>query len=175
MRNQVDGAVQVVVGPRLGANANQLRSVLLRWPGVRDLTLLDVGSASSLAPLSTASLAGLTTLTVRELLGPGSSADVKVAAALALASLSVSHAQNQAAIATAGAIPALVQLLGPDSSADVQEAAKAALHTLALNHAQNRAAISDAGGVLALVEAAIHLEDEGHSRQPSTWRTRATV
>jgi hypothetical protein len=66
MRNQVDGAVKVVVGPSLGANANQLRSALLRWPGVRDLTLLDVGCAASLAPLSTASLAGLTILTVRE-------------------------------------------------------------------------------------------------------------
>ncbi|KAG1673103.1 hypothetical protein FOA52_013173 [Chlamydomonas sp. UWO 241] len=66
MRSLVDGAVQVVASPRSGASAIDLTSALLRWPGVRDLTLLHVSSATDLTPLSTASLAGLTSLTVRQ-------------------------------------------------------------------------------------------------------------
>ncbi|KAG1679526.1 hypothetical protein FOA52_011127 [Chlamydomonas sp. UWO 241] len=65
-RSLVDGAVQVVASPSSGASADDLASALLRWPAVRDLTLLNVTGAADLAPLSTASLAGLTSLTVRE-------------------------------------------------------------------------------------------------------------
>ncbi|KAG1679525.1 hypothetical protein FOA52_011126 [Chlamydomonas sp. UWO 241] len=65
-RSLVDGAVQVVASPSSGASAIDLASALLRWPAVRDLTLLNVSDAASLAPLSTASLARLTSLTVRE-------------------------------------------------------------------------------------------------------------
>jgi hypothetical protein len=66
MRSQVDAAVEVVASPSTGAYENQLRSALLRWPAVRELTLLNVRDATALAPLSTASLAGLTSLTVRQ-------------------------------------------------------------------------------------------------------------
>jgi hypothetical protein len=69
MRSLVDGAVQVVASPRSGASANDLRFALLRWPAVRDLTMFNVRGAADLSPLSTASLAGLTSLTVREEVG----------------------------------------------------------------------------------------------------------
>jgi hypothetical protein len=69
MRSQVDGAVQVVVSPACGASPNELASALLRWPAVVDLTLINVGRASDLAPLSTASLAGLRSLAVRTVRG----------------------------------------------------------------------------------------------------------
>ncbi|KAG1679540.1 hypothetical protein FOA52_011142 [Chlamydomonas sp. UWO 241] len=65
MRSLVDGAVKVVSSPSTGATANDLSSALLRWPGVRDLTLLDV-RATDLSPLSTTSLASLTSQTVRQ-------------------------------------------------------------------------------------------------------------
>jgi hypothetical protein len=60
MRIQVDWAVEVLASRSSGASANELRSALLRWPAVRELTLLNVSDATALAPLSTASLAGLT-------------------------------------------------------------------------------------------------------------------
>ncbi|KAG1679522.1 hypothetical protein FOA52_011123 [Chlamydomonas sp. UWO 241] len=66
MRSLVDGAVQVVASPSSGASANDLASALLRWPAVRILTLLGVSGATDLSPLSTASLAGLTSLTVSQ-------------------------------------------------------------------------------------------------------------
>ncbi|KAG1656423.1 hypothetical protein FOA52_009638 [Chlamydomonas sp. UWO 241] len=66
MRSLVDGAVQVLATPSSGASANDLNSALLRWPAVRNLTLFHVSSTTDLTPLSTASLAGLTSLTVRE-------------------------------------------------------------------------------------------------------------
>jgi hypothetical protein len=69
MRGQVDAAVEVVASPSSGASENQLRSALLRWPAVRELSLLNVSDATALAPLSTASLAGLTSLTVSEKVG----------------------------------------------------------------------------------------------------------
>jgi hypothetical protein len=71
MRSLVDGAVQVVASPSSGASANDLRSALLRWPAVRDLTLLNVIDTTDLSPLSTATIAGLTSLTVREVGGEG--------------------------------------------------------------------------------------------------------
>jgi hypothetical protein len=69
LRDQVDACIEVVASPEAGFTAEQLESALLRWPGVVDLTLLCVSSASSLVPLATSSLAGLKSLTVREV-GP---------------------------------------------------------------------------------------------------------
>ncbi|KAG1679527.1 hypothetical protein FOA52_011128 [Chlamydomonas sp. UWO 241] len=66
MCSLVDGAVQVVSSPRSGASAGDLASALLRWPAVEGLTLLCVRGAIDMSPLSTATLAGLTSLTVRE-------------------------------------------------------------------------------------------------------------
>ncbi|KAG1674836.1 hypothetical protein FOA52_015224 [Chlamydomonas sp. UWO 241] len=76
MRELADGAVVRVASPRAGFWANDLKCALLRWPGVHDLTLLgmqNVASAvASLKPLTTSSLAGLTSLTFREVFQPGS-------------------------------------------------------------------------------------------------------
>ncbi|KAG1676635.1 hypothetical protein FOA52_008764 [Chlamydomonas sp. UWO 241] len=66
MRDQVDVAVQVVASPASGASSNELGLSLVRWPRIVDLTLLAVGDASDLAPMSTASLASLTHLTIRQ-------------------------------------------------------------------------------------------------------------
>jgi hypothetical protein len=72
MRSQVDGSIKVVASPASGFSPDSLTAALVRWPAVRDLTLLAVtGAASwhaqaSLQPLATASLAGLTSLTVRQ-------------------------------------------------------------------------------------------------------------
>jgi hypothetical protein len=66
MRSQVDGSITRVASPRQGFVAADLTIALLAWPALRHLTLLNVGSGADLAPLSTASLAGLTSLTVRE-------------------------------------------------------------------------------------------------------------
>jgi hypothetical protein len=65
MRSQVDASIEVVASPSSGFTAAELTAVLLRWPSVRDLTLLAV-SGAELAPLATASVAGLTSLTVRQ-------------------------------------------------------------------------------------------------------------
>jgi hypothetical protein len=64
MRDQVDGAVTRVASAASGAA--DLASTLARWHGVVDLTLRNVSSGADLAPLSTASLAGLTRLVVRQ-------------------------------------------------------------------------------------------------------------
>ncbi|KAG1679520.1 hypothetical protein FOA52_011121 [Chlamydomonas sp. UWO 241] len=215
IRSLVDGAVQVVSTPSSGASANDLASALLRWPALRDLTLLNVSDSTDLSPLTTASLAGLTSLTgacsekleelwvarsfnvvnlaplaactklrkldlrecsssvtnqveglqlmctkladpatvklegmVHELL-PNMPPDAQMASAAQLWSLASSGAQ-QAAIAAAGGILALVRLLGPDSTTGVQRAAAWALSSLADNHADNRAAITSAGAVPVL-------------------------
>ncbi|KAG1657004.1 hypothetical protein FOA52_012005 [Chlamydomonas sp. UWO 241] len=67
MRKQVDISVTVVVAsPDVGFIPDELSRALLRWPGVSVLALLSVSGASSLAPLATASLAVLKSLTVRE-------------------------------------------------------------------------------------------------------------
>jgi hypothetical protein len=72
MRSLVDASVEVVASPGLGFSAAELTAALVRWPGVRDLTLLAVSDAgvmsgaAQLQPLATASLAGLTSLTVRQ-------------------------------------------------------------------------------------------------------------
>jgi hypothetical protein len=66
MRAQVDGSIVVVASPASGASAGELVSALVRWPRVKDLTLLGVRGGSPLLPLSTATLGGLERLTVRE-------------------------------------------------------------------------------------------------------------
>jgi hypothetical protein len=49
-----------------GPSAAELAAALRRWPGITDLTLLGVcNAASTLAPLATASLKRLTSLTLR--------------------------------------------------------------------------------------------------------------
>ncbi|KAG1661155.1 hypothetical protein FOA52_002530 [Chlamydomonas sp. UWO 241] len=66
MRDQVDACVAVLVSSEAGLTAEQLASALARWPRVAHLTLLGVSSGEALLPFTTASLAGLRTLTVRE-------------------------------------------------------------------------------------------------------------
>ncbi|KAG1677325.1 hypothetical protein FOA52_010704 [Chlamydomonas sp. UWO 241] len=70
MRWQVDGSIKLVATPSSGFSAGQLVCALSRWPGVRDLSLLGGSGASDLAPLATTSLAGLTSLTVRQVWAP---------------------------------------------------------------------------------------------------------
>ncbi|KAG1666567.1 hypothetical protein FOA52_000534 [Chlamydomonas sp. UWO 241] len=69
MRGQVDGSIKVVASPATGFSAVALSAALRLWPRTRELTLLGVSDTSVLAPLATASLAGLTSLTVRQM-GP---------------------------------------------------------------------------------------------------------
>ncbi|KAG1678485.1 hypothetical protein FOA52_014516 [Chlamydomonas sp. UWO 241] len=76
-------------------------------------------------------------------------ADVQARAAYALRHLTSGHAQNQAAVAAAGAIPALVRLL--QDSEDAHDEAAGALQSLARHHNHNQAAIADAGTIPALV------------------------
>ncbi|KAG1662175.1 hypothetical protein FOA52_006395 [Chlamydomonas sp. UWO 241] len=66
MRSQVDASIKVVASPASGCSPDVLIAALVRWSGMRDLTLLAVRGADDLAPLATASLPGLTSLTVRE-------------------------------------------------------------------------------------------------------------
>jgi hypothetical protein len=66
LRSLVDEAVEVVASPSSGFTAESLSHALVQWAGVRDLTLLNVSSASALAPLATCSLASLKCLTLRE-------------------------------------------------------------------------------------------------------------
>jgi hypothetical protein len=66
MRSQVDGSITRVASRSSGVSAAKLTRALVRWPGMVDLTLLNVSSASVLQPLATASLARLTSLAVRE-------------------------------------------------------------------------------------------------------------
>ncbi|KAG1662169.1 hypothetical protein FOA52_006388 [Chlamydomonas sp. UWO 241] len=66
MRSQVDASIKVVASPVSGTSPDALIAALVRWPGMHDLTLFAVRSADDLAPLATASLAGLTSLTMRQ-------------------------------------------------------------------------------------------------------------
>jgi hypothetical protein len=65
-RAQVDACVEVVASPASGFSAQGLTHALMQWPRMRDLTLMAVSSPSVLKPLSTATLAGLTRLAVRQ-------------------------------------------------------------------------------------------------------------
>ncbi|KAG1663330.1 hypothetical protein FOA52_004091 [Chlamydomonas sp. UWO 241] len=68
LRRQVDGAMQVLASPAAGFYPDDLAAALVRWPAVKDLTLVLVvgSSASDLAPLATTTLAGLKSLAVRQ-------------------------------------------------------------------------------------------------------------
>ncbi|KAG1655906.1 hypothetical protein FOA52_009848 [Chlamydomonas sp. UWO 241] len=66
MRSQVDASIKVVASPVSGFSADVLSAALVRWSGMHDLTLLAVSDDADLEPLATASLAGLTSLTVRQ-------------------------------------------------------------------------------------------------------------
>jgi hypothetical protein len=77
-------------------------------------------------------------------------------AVLALGSMIQQEAQAtiaevQDAIASAGAIPALVLLLGSGSTADVRAEAAGVLSDLAVKNAQQKSAIANAGAIPALV------------------------
>ncbi|KAG1654147.1 hypothetical protein FOA52_006694 [Chlamydomonas sp. UWO 241] len=189
MRSQVDGSIQVVVSPSAGCSGDELALALTRWPCVRHLTLLNVSGASDLAPLSTASLAGLASLTVREaahaeawdMQAPSSTAAVTLrvldlSGCVGLRSIDaicscveLRHAGNKGASAANGAIPALMKLLGPDLPARVRIAAADALRNLAANHAQNHATITAAGTVAALLQ----MLDPGSSTGVQEAATRA--
>ena len=83
MCSQVDGSISVVVSPAAGFSPDSLSAALVRWPAVRDLTLvLAVGSTSDLAPLSTTSLVGLKSLAVRQVGTHGRMAHGRMALAL---------------------------------------------------------------------------------------------
>ncbi|KAG1663329.1 hypothetical protein FOA52_004090 [Chlamydomonas sp. UWO 241] len=68
LRRQVDGAIQLLASPAAGFSPDDLAAALMRWPTVKDLTLVLVvgSSASDLAPLATTTLAGLKSLAVRQ-------------------------------------------------------------------------------------------------------------
>jgi hypothetical protein len=66
LRSQVDALIEVVATPMLGCAATELAAALGRWPRTKDLTLHAVASTSALAPLATASLAGLKRLAIRQ-------------------------------------------------------------------------------------------------------------
>ncbi|KAG1673876.1 hypothetical protein FOA52_012901 [Chlamydomonas sp. UWO 241] len=65
MRSQVDASIVVVASPASGFSPVALSAALVRWGGMHDLTLL-AASGTDLAPLATATLAGLTNVTVRQ-------------------------------------------------------------------------------------------------------------
>jgi hypothetical protein len=67
MCSLVDGSIETVASPlETGFSDISLIATLARCPRVHDLTLLYVGSTSDLASLATTSLAGLKSLTVRQ-------------------------------------------------------------------------------------------------------------
>ena len=66
MRSQVDASIEIVASPASGLSPDSLTHALSTWPAVRDLTLLAVRYTSDLVPLATTSVAGLTSLTVRQ-------------------------------------------------------------------------------------------------------------
>jgi hypothetical protein len=66
MCSQVDGSITAVTSPAGGVSPEELIAALVKCPRVHDLTLLHVASTSELAPLATTSLAGLKSLTVRQ-------------------------------------------------------------------------------------------------------------
>jgi hypothetical protein len=70
MCSQVDASIEVVASPSEGFSAAHLTDALVRWPAVRDLTLLlNVGGGADLAALATTSLTRLTSLTMRQTVG----------------------------------------------------------------------------------------------------------
>ncbi|KAG1674308.1 hypothetical protein FOA52_013497 [Chlamydomonas sp. UWO 241] len=98
-----------------------------------------------------------------QLLGPGASDDVQMAAAGALVNLAGND--NQFTIADAGAIPLLVQLLGAGSADLGTNFAASALMALGHNNAKNGAAIAvacasaDVGVLEALERLGVHNDE----------------
>ncbi|KAG1662176.1 hypothetical protein FOA52_006396 [Chlamydomonas sp. UWO 241] len=80
MRSQVDASIEVVASPASGFSPDALIAALVRWSEMRDMTLFAVWGADDLVPLATASLAGLTSLTVREAPQPDADTPVPVPA-----------------------------------------------------------------------------------------------
>ncbi|KAG1666699.1 hypothetical protein FOA52_013611 [Chlamydomonas sp. UWO 241] len=66
MRRQVGGSIKVVASPGSGFSAAELTAALRCWPGITELTLRVCNAASTLAPLATASLTSLKSLSLRE-------------------------------------------------------------------------------------------------------------
>ncbi|KAG1657720.1 hypothetical protein FOA52_011982 [Chlamydomonas sp. UWO 241] len=68
LRRQVDGAIQVLASPVAGFSPDALTAALVRWPAMKDLTLVMAvsSSASDLAPLATTTRAGLKNLAVHQ-------------------------------------------------------------------------------------------------------------
>ncbi|KAG1666701.1 hypothetical protein FOA52_013613 [Chlamydomonas sp. UWO 241] len=67
MRRQMNGSIKVVASPGSGFTAAELTSALRCWPGITELMLSHVlNAASTLAPLATASLTRLKSLTLRQ-------------------------------------------------------------------------------------------------------------
>jgi hypothetical protein len=67
---QVEGSIGAVTSPESGFSSDELTrghalATMARCPGLRDLTLLNVGAATGMQPLATASLAGVS-LTMRQ-------------------------------------------------------------------------------------------------------------
>jgi hypothetical protein len=66
---QVEGSIGAVTSPASGFSSDDLTHALAtmaRCPGLRDLTLINVSGGSGMQPLATASLAGVTSLTMRQ-------------------------------------------------------------------------------------------------------------
>ncbi|KAG1659809.1 hypothetical protein FOA52_002145 [Chlamydomonas sp. UWO 241] len=76
MRSLVDASIEALSSPASGFSPDALTAALVRWSGVHDLTLLKVSSTADLVPLATASLSGLTNLTVRQVPPPDEDADL---------------------------------------------------------------------------------------------------
>ncbi|KAG1676481.1 hypothetical protein FOA52_002301 [Chlamydomonas sp. UWO 241] len=165
MRRQVDGSIAVVASPAC-FSPDALSAALLLWPRVTHLTLLAVSDATDLAPLATAALARLTSLTVRQ--APRAAAGVARPWDMPATALSSRVAATLRVIDLGGCINLrsieLVRscaqlrclwmpgcLLGPDSTAGVQYTAAGALYNLAYKHAQIQGVITAAGAIPALV------------------------
>jgi len=81
-------------------------------------------------------------------------------ASAGIGELAAASQQNKAALAAAGAIPALVRQLGKDSRKAAQQNVVIALVHLADGNADNQAAIEAAGGVPALLQLLASQDDE---------------
>jgi hypothetical protein len=69
MRAQVEGSIGAAASPDSGFSSDALRHALAtmaRFPGLRDLALINVSAASGMQPLATALLSGVTSLTMRQ-------------------------------------------------------------------------------------------------------------
>ncbi|KAG1663537.1 hypothetical protein FOA52_003165 [Chlamydomonas sp. UWO 241] len=161
MKDDDDKAAGVAAARAIPALVWLLRS--RSSPGVQESAALTLCDLVHLPGNQAALVAAGATPALVPLMGPGSSDDVELlesdkpdicamqdAAASALGHLADGYAQNQTAIAAAGAIPALVQLL---QDTDTFYGATEALVGLAEGHAENQTAIAAAGAIPALPAA----------------------